>query len=400
MGIVRNKGDSMAVHPPRVPYWRLSSFYLFYFASLGALVPYWGLFLKSRGLGAKEIGGLFSLIMVTKVVAPNVWGWIADHRGERMVIVRWASLLAVVAFSGVFWAPSYGWLALVMLVFSFFWNATLPQLEALTMTHLREQVHRYTRIRLWGSIGFILTAVEVGPTLDRFGVELLPSVVVTLMGAIWLASLRVPERKAPHSTSTHESLRAVLIRPKVLALLTACFLMLASHGPYYAFFSIYLEGYGYRQSLIGQLWALGVMAEVVLYLVMPRLLSRFPLHRLFLLSFALTALRWTLIGLFPEDLFLLVFAQILHAASFGVFHAVAIQLIHRAFVGPYQGRGQALYSSLSFGAGGALGSLLSGYAWESLGPTVTYLVAALVSGLGFVIVWRWIGRVEGVVGPV
>jgi hypothetical protein len=75
MGIVHNKGDAMAVYPPRVPYWRLSSFYLFYFASLGALVPYWGLFLKSRGLGAEEIGGLFSLIMVTKMAAPNVWGW-------------------------------------------------------------------------------------------------------------------------------------------------------------------------------------------------------------------------------------------------------------------------------------------------------------------------------------
>jgi PPP family 3-phenylpropionic acid transporter len=81
-------------------------------------------------------------------------------------------------------------------------------------------------------------------------------------------------------------------------------------------------------------------------------------------------------------------AQILHAASFGVYHAVAIQLIHNYFVGQHQGKGQALYSSVSFGAGGAIGSLYAGYTWESLGTTATFMIAAVVSLLAAFIAYK------------
>ena len=117
-------------------YWRLSGFYLFYFASLGALIPYWSLYLESLHFSFTEIGQLMAILMATKIVAPNIWGWIADHTGQRMAIIRLASLLAALAFTGVFINSSYWWLALVMTVFSFFWNATLPQFEANTMNHL------------------------------------------------------------------------------------------------------------------------------------------------------------------------------------------------------------------------------------------------------------------------
>ncbi len=380
----------MRVSAGGVPYWRLSGFYLFYFASLGALVPYWGLYLKWLGFGPVRIGELMAIIMATKIVAPNVWGWIADHRGQRMAIVRLASLMAALAFAGVFLGRGYWWLAAVMSVFSFFWNAALPQFEATTLSHLGESAHRYTRIRIWGSVGFILTVALLGRYLDRFGAGIVPGAVLVLMGGIWLSSLTVPEHAAGHHSLDHASLRQVLRQPQVLALLVACFLIQMSHGPYYAFYSIYLKDHGYSSSLIGQLWALGVLAEVGLFVVMHRLIARFGLPSLFLVSFALTTVRWVLIGLFPDLLSLLVLAQTLHAASFGIYHAVAIQLFHRFFVGRHQGRGQALYSSLSFGAGGAVGSLASGYAWDSVGATVTYLAAALVSAGGFAVVWRWI----------
>jgi PPP family 3-phenylpropionic acid transporter len=380
-----------------VPYWRLSGFYLFYFATLGALVPYWGLYLKSLGFDAAQIGELLAILMATKVVAPYLWGWMADHRGRRMAIVRLASAFAAVAFAGVFLGQGYWWLALVMSVFSFFWNAALPQFEATTLTHLGDRVHDYTNIRIWGSIGFILAVAGVGSLLDRLGTVLVPQTVLVLMAGIWLASLFVSERAAAHLSLGREPLLHVLRRPEVLALLAGCFLAQMSHGPYYAFYSIYLEDHGYTGGTIGQLWALGVIAEVALYLVMHRVLQRVGLRPLFLVSLALTTLRWVVIGLFPDSLPLLVLAQTLHAASFGIYHAVAIQLFHRFFVGRHQGRGQALYSSLSFGAGGAMGSLLSGYAWEDMGGQFTYLAAAGVSALAFVIVWRWLevgGRPE------
>jgi PPP family 3-phenylpropionic acid transporter len=371
-------------------YFRLSGFYLFYFAALGALLPYWGLYLKSLGYSAGEIGELIAILMATKIVAPNVWGWIADHSGRRMAVVRVASLLAVIAFCGVFLGQSYWWMAAVMILFSFFWNAALPQFEAVTLSQLGAQPHRYSSIRLWGSIGFILSVAALGPLLGRYDAGLLPWVLVALYAAIWFSTLLVPEQAAPPAHHERLHLWELLRRPQVATLLLVCFLMQASHGPYYSFYSIYLEDNGYPRWLIGQLWALGVAAEIGVFLLMHRLLPRFGARRLLLASLALTTLRWLLIGYFVGSLPVLVFAQALHAASFGIYHAVAITLIHKFFTGRHQGRGQALYSSLSFGAGGAVGSLYAGYLWESSGggATAAFMVAAAASAAAFLVARR------------
>ncbi|MBL1261903.1 MAG: MFS transporter [Thiotrichaceae bacterium] len=370
------------------PYWRLSGFYFFYFAALGALLPYWGLYLQSLGFGAREIGELIAILMATKIVAPNIWGWIADHTGRRMMIVRLGSLLSVIAFGGIFLGISYWWMACVICLFSFFWNATLPQFEATTMSHLGGNIHRYSNVRLWGSVGFIVAVVVVGPLLEARGVDLLPLVLVMLFVAIWFSSLAVPERAAGHLPLDHEPLINVLRQPIVVALLVICFLVQMGHGPYYTFFTIYLGDIGYSSRTIGLLWALGVVAEIGAFLVMHRLFPRFGVRRLLLVALALTTLRWLLVAWWAESLAVMLFAQLLHAFSFGVFHAVAISLIHQYFVGRHQGKGQALYSSVSFGAGGAIGSLYSGYTWEGLGPSWTFLFAAAVSFLAFCIAWK------------
>ena len=377
-----------------MPYWRLSGFYFFYFASLGALVPYWGLYLKSSGFSAHDIGVFMAIIMGTKIVSPNIWGWIADHLGHRMLIVRVGSLLAAITFAGVFLSNNYWWLLMVMVAFSFFWNAALPQFEATTFNHLGSFTHRYSSIRLWGSIGFIIAVAAIGSVLDVQGAGILPFVLVVLFTGIWLTSLLVPEQAAQHLPVEHSSLGQLLKRPQVLALLVVCFLMQMSHGPYYTFYTIYLEEHAYSSWLIGQLWSLGVIAEVALFLLMHYLVPRFGLRNLLLVSLLLAALRWVMIGYFVDTLWVLVIAQTLHAASFGIYHASAIELIHRYFTGPHQGKGQALYSSLSFGAGGAMGSLYSGLIWDSMGATIAYAIASAVALLAFIISWIWI-RPEG-----
>lgn len=373
-----------------MPYWRLSSFYLFYFTSLGILVPYWSLYLKHLGFTPLQIGELMAVLMATKIVSPNIWGWIADHTGKRMAIVRLGSLLAVVTFGAVFFVDSYWGLALAMLLFSFFWNAALPQFEATTLSHLGEHTHRYSMIRLWGSIGFILTVAGLGPLLDWSGAGVLPPVLLGLFLAIWVSSLTVPERNVDHPVQGVQPLSRIIRRPEVMALLVVCFLMQASHGPYYTFYTIYMEEFGYSHGVIGQFWALGVIAEVVIFLIMSPMVHRFGLRCLMLWAAVLTALRWLLIGALPESLGIMLLAQLLHAASFGVFHATAIALFHKFFIGRHQGRGQALYSSLSFGAGGAFGALYSGMAWDSLGAAPTYGLAALLAAVAGGITWRWI----------
>jgi PPP family 3-phenylpropionic acid transporter len=368
-----------------MPYWRLSGFYFFYFATLGALVPYWGLYLKSIGFAPVDIGVLMALLMLSRIVAPVIWAWIADHHAQRMRVVRIAALITVIAFSGVFFGTGFWWLAGVMMVFSFFWNASLPLLEVITMNHSGGHAGAYGRVRLWGSLGFIASVLALGPVIDRYGPWWVLPGLLTLMSGIWLYSQLLPESDVQAPTLHAGRLRDVLRRPEVAAFLLACFLMQASHGPYYTFYSIYLEANGYSKTLIGVLWAFAVVCEIGVFLVMRRMLQYVALRVVLLMSFALAALRWLLIGHYPESLTVLIIAQVLHAATFGSFHASAIQMVYRFFTGRHQHRGQAIYGSASFGLGGAVGSFYSGHTWATLGPTISFDIAAVLAGLAFVV---------------
>jgi len=373
-----------------MPYWRLSSFYFFYFAALGVLVPYWGLYLKSLGFNAVAIGQLMAIPMATKFIAPFVWGWLGDHLGRRMAIVRLGALLTTLIFVAVFWLQGFWELGLAMVLFSFFWNAVLPQFEAVVLCYLGKAVSRYAQIRVWGSIGFIVTVVVLGMAVDLRGSAAVLPVLLSIYALLWGASLLIADpATSPHPVD-QPGILSVLRKPAVLAFLTACFLLQAGHGAYYGFYSIYMEALGYSKTLIGQLWALGVIAEVAVFLVMHRLLLRLGARNVLMISLLLAALRWYLIGNFADSLVLLFFAQTLHAATFGTFHAAAIHLVHHYFTGRHQGRGQALYSSLSFGLGGALGTMSSGFLWEGAGPTLVFNLSVAVSLLGLFIVWRWV----------
>jgi PPP family 3-phenylpropionic acid transporter len=372
------------------PYWRLSGFYFFYFASLGVFVPYWGLYLQWQGFSAQEIGELTAIFLGTRIIAPNIWGWIADHHGQRMKIVRLASIIGTLFFSAILLNNSYLWIAVVMLLFSIFWNATLPQFEANTLQHLGEQSHHYSKIRLWGSIGFIIAVSVLGVLFETISIEAMPIALILTMTGIFLVSLTVPESAARHLSLDHQPLKQLLKQPSVLAFFAICFLTLLSHGPYYTFYTIYLEQHGYSRTLIGQLWALGVIAEIVIFLLMHRWLPQYGIRLVLIISLILSTCRWLLIGFFPDNLSLLLFAQLLHAASFGSFHAAAIAWVHQHFIGKNQARGQALYSSIGFGAGGVLGSLLSGYFWLSPGPTMTFAMAAMATSLATLIAFRWL----------
>lgn len=366
-----------------MPYWRLSGFYLFYFAILGALVPYWGLYLQSIGFSPADIGSLMALLMVSRIVAPNLWAWIADRRDTRMAVVRLSALLATVTFAGVFLGQSFWWLALVMLVFSFFWNASLPLVEVFVMNHTAARPGVYGRVRLWGSIGFILSVVVLGPVIDARGAWWVLPALALLLAGMWVTSLLLPESEMRGSAPAPAPFLKTILRPEIVAFLLACLLMQVSHGPYYTFYSILLDAHGYAKITIGLLWALAVLCEIGVFLAMPRLLARYDVRTVLLASFGLASARWLLIGFFPQDVTLMILAQVLHAATFGSFHAAGIQMVYRFFTGRHQHRGQAAYSTISFGLGGAIGSFYSGHTWQLLGPATTYAIAAGSAALAF-----------------
>lgn len=375
---------------PGIPYWRLSSFYLFYFAVLGIFLPYWSPYLRSIGFDAKAIGLLSAILAGTKIIAPNILGWIADHRGQRMRIIRIALLLACMAFSCMLFTTSFVWMALIITVFGFFWNAALPQFEATTFTHLGDSSHAYTGIRIWGSIGFIVAVVSLGKYLESHALGQLPEIILALLLAIFIVSIIVPERASGPIHVTDVSLFKVIRQTRVIALLLVAFLMQLSHAPYYIFYSIYLADHGYSSLFIGGMWAISVIAEVFIFMLMPRLITWLGLTRLLLICFTVACMRWLIIGYFVDVLPLLIIGQLMHAVTFGIFHATAIQLTHRYFTGRTQGRGQALYSSMSFGAGLSVGGLMVGFSWSSVGSLASFQGASVACVVAFLIAWRWI----------
>lgn len=376
-----------------MPYWRLSAFYFFYFAALGAFVPYWSLFLQADGLDAAQIGQIMAVPSATKVISPNLWGWLAERSGQPLRIIRWASWLQLTSFCLIFWADGFNGLFLATLCFSFFWNAPLPLFEALTLEHLHHNSVAYSHIRLWGSVGFIVAVLLVGRALEGdLALPCLPIVVVALFGLLWAVSLSVPASRGAVGETRAAPLGTLLFRTEVLAFFGVCLLQQLGHGPYYVFFSMYLEDQGFGKSETGQLWTLGVLAEIALFAVIHRFLRAYSLRRILIVSLCLSGIRWLTTAWLIDYLAAIVFAQVLHAASFGAFHAAAIHFVHHYFKGPSHAQGQALYSSLSFGLGGALGSLYAGQLWEEWGPHGVYSVAAVSSLLGAWVAWRYVGK--------
>lgn len=374
-----------------IPYWRLSNFYFFYFATLGSFLPYWNLFLKHVNFNAAQIGELSALLMATKIISPNLWGAIADRTGKRLKIIRLAAFFTTLLFAGFFFKTGFIWFTVITFGYSFFWNASLPQFEAATLFHLKKEPHRYSQIRLWGSVGFIVAVLGIGRFLDHYSINLLPVIVIILFASIWLAALCVPETQVSSSEKQTVSVFQILKQPEIIAFFTVHLLLQAAHGPYYVFYSIYLKQLDYSSTLIGELWALGVMAEILLFIYMKKLLGVFSLRGILLSSIFLSIVRWLVIGFAANSLYWLAGAQLLHAATFGSAHVSAIHLIHQYFREQHQGKGQALYASLSFGLGGMVGSLFSGYYWEALGAVFVYSVAAICCLLAFVIAYIWVG---------
>ncbi|GAW84920.1 MFS transporter, PPP family, 3-phenylpropionic acid transporter [Bathymodiolus platifrons methanotrophic gill symbiont] len=376
----------------KIPYWRLSGFYFFYFATLGGFLPFWSLYLKECSFSAAEIGELTAFMVGTKIIAPNLWGWIADHTGKSLRVIRIASFFAMLLFAGFLYKQSFQWFALVTVSFSFFWNAALPQFEAATLHHLKDQPHRYSHIRLWGSIGFIATVLGVGYLLDLYAIKLLPYLIVSLLASIWLISLLTPEVMTAKASQAAVGIWQIVKQPEVIAFLLVYMLLQAAHGPYYVFFSIYLKQLGYSSTLIGMLWSLGAGAEIIVFMLMRQLLKYVSLRRILLVSCLLSILRWLMIAWYADNMWMLLGAQVLHAATFGTAHVAAIHLVQNYFGRHHQGKGQALYSSFSFGLGGMLGGLYSGYAWDIYHGQWVYSFAAILSTLAYIIAVIWVGK--------
>ncbi|WP_416399032.1 MFS transporter [Allohahella sp. A8] len=374
----------------------ISAAYFWYFALVGTIAPFLPDYFRLLGLNHAEIGLLVASVMVTKILAPNLWAIVADATGRRLRLIRVGISFALVALLVFPMLESFWPLLILMVFFSAFWNAVLPQFEVITLSALREQgrQHHYSRIRLWGSVGFIAVVIGLGAVFEYFGLALLPYAMILLMAALLWSSLMI---HAPDSTGGMGFRDVLKVFTKefksipIILFFIIAFLVQLSFGPYYTFFTIHLKNVGYSFDIIGILWAVGVLAEVGLFLVMHRFLKSYSLRVLMLAALTLTALRWWGIAELADQVWLLLLFQLGHALSFGCVHAVSIEFVHRAFGrGSVAGQGQALYSAVSFGAGGAVGAWASGQiAFHYSAGDTFYFAAASAAAAMLVLLLGW-----------
>ena len=365
-------------------YFQLSSFYFFYFSSLGAFLPFWPLYLNYKNFSAYEIGIITGVMIGTKIIAPNIWGWIADKTGLRHRVIQFGTFFCLIIISFAPIVENFFNMVALIFFFSFFWNASLPQFEAVTMNTLGSSYNKYSQIRLWGSLGFIISVLILSFFTNKLGVQIVPNFILIFLFFTWISTIYINNANI-NSNKKSDSLISVLKNPVVIGILFSCFLMQLSHGPFYAFFAIYLTENNYGTNLIGLIWTLGVVAEILIFLKISSWIPKYGLKNLFVISFLFASARWLLVSYFPDNVLIIIFATLFHAITYGMYHAVSISLIHEYFTGDLQGRGQALYSSVSFGLGGSIGSFYSGYFWESLGGSGVYLYASLFAFLGFIV---------------
>ena len=370
-------------------HWRIAGFYFFYYAFVGMFSPYWSLYLQSIHFTPIEIAVLMSIQPVMRMVAPNIWGWLADHTGQRLLVVQVAATLSAVFYFGVFLTTSFWGLFLVLTLMGFFWSASMPLVEATTLSYLGKNTAHYGRIRSWGSIGFIVAVVGLGYAFDYIAIVWLLWAGLVCEIGILIFARQIPKTEVLAHHTDHQPIRQIVMQPKVLALLGACFLMSVAHGPYYTFFSIYLVEHGYTKTAVGALWALGVICEIAVFFLMPALVKRFGFTRILLISFSAAVLRFMLIGWTVDVVGLLLFAQVLHALTFGAYHAASVGLVHEFFKGRHQSKGQALFGSFTYGAGGVLGGLASGPIWQHWGANALYSFSAAMALLGLMLMaWQ------------
>jgi PPP family 3-phenylpropionic acid transporter len=364
-----------------------------YFAHIGFFNPYLPLWLKELGFGLVAISMLTAVQSATRLIAPYAWGTLSDHTGERVKLLRLGATVALIVSCGL-WVPGgFWWIAGVLFVMFLHTSAMMPMSEA-AMAHLVSSggsfdAKRYGRVRLWGSMGFLITVLAAGAWFEQFGMRHFPAWTVLSLLAVALSVWNLPDLK--------ESVPALEPRPPILPVLqkrsvqwffTAVFFHVLSHIGIYIFFSLYLDALGYSKSAIGLLWAVSVLVEIIWFFSQSRWLPMLSLTGWLVLCGAVMVLRMGLTATSAAVWPLLLLAQCLHAFTFAAHHSVCIALLSHHFPGKLRGRGQALYAVLGYGLTGVLGGLLGGLMSARLGLASVFWATLGTSVIATACAWQ------------
>ncbi|MCX7741766.1 MAG: MFS transporter [Tepidimonas sp.] len=389
-----------AAAPP--PLWPFAVLSAGYFAHIGFFNPYLPLWLQQLGYGLLPIGLLTALQSATRVFAPYVWASLSDHHGDPLRWLRWCALAGLVLTGGLGWQPTQWWLPVVLALLFIHTSGMMPLAET-ALAHAVSQhggfdAARYGRIRLWGSLGFLVTVLAAGAWFERHGLASFPlwasATLLVVVLAVWRlpAAACRPAQAAPVRTA---ALLRRLRQPAVAWFFAALFWHVLAHVFLYIFFSLYLDALGYGKGVIGALWATAVVVEIAWFLTQGRWLPWLSDGQWLLLAAGLAAVRMAATAWGAQWLGLLVLAQATHAITFAAHHSVCIGFVNRHFEGALRARGQALYSVIGYGLAGVVAGAAGGWVSTHWGLSAVFIAGLLSALAAAVCAWQ-VRRCEGV----
>ena len=355
---------------------------------LGLFVPYLGIFLDGKHFSSREIGEILAIVTTTKIIGPSLWAMFADKTGKQLSIIRLGALLSLLSFMALAWLNSYWLVTLFLSLFTLFSAAILPQIEVMTQNSIRRSAKIYARIRLWGSIGFIVLAVFSGEIIAQFSQQAFVYIGALVLLCLYLITLSIKQPKIKSSAIVKQSslFSKLFCWRFSLFFFSGVFLQI-SFAPYYGFFALYLRDLGYPAYAAGLFISLGVVAEIFIFINAGKIFTLFTLKSVLAFSLLVTALRWFLVAEFADNAYLLAFSQLLHAASFGLFHSASILFLQQHFDANQQSRAQAIYIGGVYGLGGAIGAYAAGIYWlNGQGAEHTFILAAFIALVGSLLV--------------
>lgn len=356
-----------------------------YFAAIGLFNPYAPLWFQSLGFSTVVIGAIASLQAWTRVLSPYAWSWSGDHSGRRVELIRLAAAGALLSALGLLGVRAALPVALVTMLL-FLANGGIPPLYEAVLAHLLGGANgidpaRYGRIRVWGSVGFIVAVTSFGVLLESAGIAIFPYFVAAMNGLLLLAALRLPAaREGAHGGEPAPPVLPLLRQPAVAWFFASIFFTVLAHTSLYAFFSLYLVSLGYGKAAVGAFWAVSIVVEIVFFWKQGSVFPLFTPHRWLQIVALTTVARFAATAGAATWAPVLVLAQAVHAVTFACHHAACIALIHRFFPGRLRGRGQALYTMLGYGLPGVMGGVAGGWLIDRLGFAAVFWAAA-ASGL-------------------
>ena len=358
---------------------RLGAFYAASFLVVGIQTPFWPVWLAGRGLDAQEIAALFAAGIWAKVAATPLIGAAADRLGNRRGVMAALATVACLAYAALW--PEWGfwgllWLNLVAGVAQ---SALMPLGDSITLAAVRGSGLDYGRIRIWGSLSFIVAAIGSGALLGgpaaRSGDTVL-ALVLAASALLVATCCWIPLGLAAIGRARWAALRRFAADRRFWLFVASGSALQASHQLYYGFGTLYWQGLGFADAVIGALWAEGVVAEIVLFWYGAPVVARLGPAGLMALGGVASILRWSLLGIVPGFAAAAVL-QLLHGLTFGATHLGAMHFMARTVPPGAAASAQSLYAAVSSGFGSGLVMLAAGALYGAYGGTAYLFMAAL-----------------------